>query len=120
MDIHGAATVAMGAASGVLCTTALNPLSESAVYSTVRRVPSGSTRLDDVSAGAFLLARSVAGQSVLDVVSIVVLGVWVYRGGFSYCGGGVGEGSGDGPSNRGAISRGSSRGHDGWSRPRTG
>lgn len=40
----GAATTAALATRGSLWTTALKPLTGSAVYSTVRRVPSGSVR----------------------------------------------------------------------------
>ena len=57
--------------------------------------------LDDVSTAALLLALSVAGQSVLDVVSVAVLGVGVVvgvdghgGGDLSDGGGGIGEGSG--------------------------
>ena len=52
--------------------------------------------LDDVSTAALLLALRVAGQSVLDVVSIAVLGVGVVVGvdGHGGGGGGIGEGSG--------------------------
>jgi len=57
--------------------------------------------LDDVSTAALLLALGVAGQSVLDVVSVAVLGVGVVvgvdghgGGDLSDGGGGIGEGSG--------------------------
>jgi hypothetical protein len=93
--------------------------------------------LDDVSAAGFLLSLGVSGQSVLDVVSVAVLGVGVVVGvdcgDFSYGGGAVGKGSsdsGDGGSGvskgrlsqgRGTISQGGTirqRGtgrYDGWS-----
>ena len=58
--------------------------------------------LDDVSVTSLLLSLGVASQSVLDVVSIAVLGVGVVvgvdghgGGDLSDGGGGIGEGSGD-------------------------
>jgi hypothetical protein len=57
--------------------------------------------LDDVSVAALMLVLNVGGQSVLDVVSVAVLGMGVvvgvdgYWGGeLSDGGGGVGQGSG--------------------------
>ena len=97
--------------------------------------------LDDVSTAALLLALSVAGQSVLDVVSVAVLRVGVvvgvdgYGGGdLSDGGGGIGERScdlGDGGSGisewccsqcGGAISQRSTGGYDsgGANDPRAG
>ena len=70
--------------------------------------------LDDVSVTGFVLALRVAGQSVLDVVSVAVLGVRVvvgvdgYGGGdLSDGGGGIGEGSGDLCDGRGSVGHGS-------------
>jgi len=88
--------------------------------------------LDDISTAALLLTLSVAGQSVLDVISVAVLGVGVVvgvdghgGGDLSDGGGGIGERSGDlgegggGISHRGrsqsgsAVSQRSTGGYDG-------
>jgi len=68
--------------------------------------------LDDVSVAALLLALRIAGQSVLDVVSVAVLGVGVVvgvdgnGGGDLGDGGGIGERSGDLGVGGGGISHG--------------
>jgi hypothetical protein len=84
--------------------------------------------LDDVTTAALLLSLGVSGQSVLDVVSVAVLGVGVVvgvdgdGGGYlSDSGGGVSEGSSD-PSDGGscisdrggAVTQRCAWGHDGW------
>ena len=74
--------------------------------------------LDDVSITGFMLALSIAGQSVLDVVSVAVLGVRVIvgvdghgGGDLGNCGGGISNGC---CSQRGgAISQRSTGGQDG-------
>ena len=74
--------------------------------------------LDDVSTAALLLALSVAGQSVLDVISVAVLGVGVVVGVDGHGGGDLSDG-GDGISDGccsqrgGTISQRSTEGHDG-------
>ena len=50
--------------------------------------------LDDVSTAALLLALSVASQSVLDVVSVAVLGVGVVVGVDGHGGGDLSDGGG--------------------------
>ena len=74
--------------------------------------------LDDVSTATLLLALSVAGQSVLDVVSVAVLGVGVVVGVDGHRGGDLSDGWGgisEGCCSEsvGAISQSSTGGHDG-------
>jgi hypothetical protein len=70
--------------------------------------------LDDVSAAALLLTLGVSGQSVLDVVSVAVLGIGVvvsvdgYGSGYlGDSGGGVGKGSGYLSHGGGGVGKGS-------------
>ena len=70
--------------------------------------------LDDVSVTGFVLALRVAGQSVLDVVSVAVLGVRVVvgvdghgGGDLGHGGGGICDGSGDLSDGRGSVGHGS-------------